>query len=218
MNIRCNRRYTGFTLSEVLITLVIIGVIAAITVPSVMQTTQRQEFVSALKKAHSVLNQALYRIAIDNGYPLGDYSFFEDENFIDEFGKVVNIMQKCNNTADCFGKSIKSSYKYLNNNLASDAKEGKSVITADGLLYTFSKVGTKYGLSPEDQANTIGRIIVDVNGRKAPNKYGLDTFFFYVVEGKGIVPAGQYSTSTCTRSSHGRSCTAKVLKEGKINY
>ena len=48
----------GFTLAEVLITLVIIGVIAAMTVPTLMNNTNAQEFRSALKKAISVANQA----------------------------------------------------------------------------------------------------------------------------------------------------------------
>ncbi len=52
-------RKLGFTLAEVLITLVIIGVIAAMTVPSLMQNTNAQEFRSALKKAISAANQAL---------------------------------------------------------------------------------------------------------------------------------------------------------------
>ncbi|MBQ3641415.1 type II secretion system protein [bacterium] len=49
----------GFTLAEVLITLVIIGVIAAMTVPTLMNNTQGQEYKSALKKAISAANQAL---------------------------------------------------------------------------------------------------------------------------------------------------------------
>ena len=49
----------GFTLAEVLMTLAIIGVIAALTVPSVIVNTQQKEFKTGLKKAVSVLNQAL---------------------------------------------------------------------------------------------------------------------------------------------------------------
>ena len=49
----------GFTLAEVLITLVIIGVIAAMTVPTLMNNTQGQENKTAFKKAISSMNQAL---------------------------------------------------------------------------------------------------------------------------------------------------------------
>ena len=44
-------RKSGFTLAEVLVTLMIIGVIAAMTIPSLMQNTQQQEFKAAYKKA-----------------------------------------------------------------------------------------------------------------------------------------------------------------------
>ena len=54
----------GFTLAEVLITLVIIGVIAAMTVPTLMNNTQGQEHKTAFKKAISSINQAFADICI----------------------------------------------------------------------------------------------------------------------------------------------------------
>lgn len=57
----------GFTLSEVLITLVIIGVVAAITIPVITVGHQQTETISKLKKALSVANQALQASTIDNG-------------------------------------------------------------------------------------------------------------------------------------------------------
>ena len=49
----------GFTLAEVLITLAIIGIVAALTIPSVISNYQQQEFKTGLKKAVSVLNEAI---------------------------------------------------------------------------------------------------------------------------------------------------------------
>ena len=57
----------GFTLAEVLITLVIIGVIAALTIPALMNKTNEQETVVAVKKAYSVLGQAYQRVIAENG-------------------------------------------------------------------------------------------------------------------------------------------------------
>ena len=48
----------AFTLAEVLITLAIIGVVAAISIPSVISNSQQQEFKTGLRKAVSVLNSA----------------------------------------------------------------------------------------------------------------------------------------------------------------
>lgn len=61
---------TGFTLSEVLITLGIIGVVAALTIPSVVNNYKKQQFRTGLKKEYSVLLQALDMYKEANGEPL----------------------------------------------------------------------------------------------------------------------------------------------------
>ena len=85
------KAFKGFTLAEVLITLVIVGVIAAMTIPTLMNNTQKQEFVSQLTKTYSTLSQGLNQIWNNNDTAPGDYEFFNDHNFIDEFAKVSNI-------------------------------------------------------------------------------------------------------------------------------
>ena len=57
----------GFTLAEVLITLGIIGVVAAITIPNVVQNYQKKVFSTRLKKTFSDLNQAIKFSQIENG-------------------------------------------------------------------------------------------------------------------------------------------------------
>ena len=59
----------AFTLAEVLITLGIIGVVAAITIPTLMANYQKAQYVTALKKAYSQINQVLVKIADDRGCP-----------------------------------------------------------------------------------------------------------------------------------------------------
>ena len=61
-----NKKY-GFTLAEVLITLVIIGIVAALASPMINNTTKWTSYESQLKKAQSVLNQGLLRYSVDNG-------------------------------------------------------------------------------------------------------------------------------------------------------
>ena len=64
------KRLKGFTLAEVLITLAIIGVVAAISIPSVISNTQQQEFKTGLRKAVSVLNSAItMNMALDGESP-----------------------------------------------------------------------------------------------------------------------------------------------------
>ncbi|MBQ8886305.1 MAG: type II secretion system protein [Candidatus Gastranaerophilales bacterium] len=212
----------GFTLAEVLITLVIIGIVAAITVPSMIQTTQKQEFVTALKKANSTLKQSMKLMEINNGYAPGDYSYLkENNNFIEEFAKVTSFMRTCDSLRDCFGRDEFHRYTFLNGVDTQNAfNDGKVVITTDGISYVYA--GEKFrnfGLSEEDYNNQIGAIVVDVNGaEKKPNKSGMDVFLFFLVDGKGIVPAGSFDDKDCNRKELGGECAAKVLKEGKINY
>lgn len=99
----------GFTLAEVLITLVIIGVIAAITVPSLINKTNNQETVSRLKKAYSTLAQVTNKIIAEEGSP---------QNWVTTPDNVFNLYKKhLNNARECSSESgciPQLTYKYLN--------------------------------------------------------------------------------------------------------
>lgn len=58
---------SGFTLAEVLITLAIIGVVAALTIPSLVSLYQKKEMEVAGKRAFSLLSQSVQRAKMDNG-------------------------------------------------------------------------------------------------------------------------------------------------------
>ncbi|PWL80398.1 hypothetical protein DBY21_01910 [Candidatus Gastranaerophilales bacterium] len=60
------RFLTGFTLAEVLITLGIIGIVAAMTLPSVIGKYQKKVTVERLKKVYTSLSQALIYSVKDN--------------------------------------------------------------------------------------------------------------------------------------------------------
>ena len=57
----------AFTLAEVLITLGIIGVVAALTMPSLIEHHQKQVVETKLKSFYSIMNQAIQIAAIDEG-------------------------------------------------------------------------------------------------------------------------------------------------------
>ena len=215
----------GFTLAEVLITLVIIGVIAAATIPTLINNTKKQEYVAGLKKANSTLSQALYKIGQNNGYPVGDYTFLKDKDFVDELAKVTSVIKKCD-YYNCFPDY--TGYKRLNGSTYADLSQDKSAISADGQIlgyielasgrWSVSSNSSAFGISEEDAENAIGRVSIDVNGNKPPNVTGRDVFFFVLVNGKGIIPAGSNSTDNCNKNGTGATCTAKVLRENAINY
>ena len=61
-----NKKY-GFTLAEVLITLVIIGVVATISTPVIQNHSKWAQYESGVKRAKSTLDQGLLRYSVDNG-------------------------------------------------------------------------------------------------------------------------------------------------------
>ena len=68
----------AFTLAEILITLAIIGIVAALAIPAVLANAQQQEYKTGLKKAVSVLNQAVMtNLALDDETPLTNSDLYE---------------------------------------------------------------------------------------------------------------------------------------------
>ena len=84
----------AFTLAEVLITLAIIGVVAAISIPSVIANVNQQEYKTGLRKAVSVLNSAItMNVALDGETPYslsaethGEYGLF---NYLQRHMSVI---------------------------------------------------------------------------------------------------------------------------------
>src|SRR5574344_558486 len=69
---------TAFTLAEVLIVLAIIGIVAALTIPTLMTKIQKHEYVVALKKAYSTQTDGWSRLLADEGVQnLEDTSVFQ---------------------------------------------------------------------------------------------------------------------------------------------
>ena len=60
-------KHFAFTLAEVLITLGIIGVVAAMTMPALIEHHQKSVISSRLKKFYSSINQAIKLSEVDNG-------------------------------------------------------------------------------------------------------------------------------------------------------
>ncbi|MDO5436848.1 MAG: type II secretion system protein [bacterium] len=125
----------GFTLAEVLITLAIIGVIAAISIPSVISNSQQQEFKTGLRKAVSVLNSAItMNMALDGETP------YDNSNLFGYMMKHMAVMETLESLAD----------KYC---MSNDGGTGSSCwgngtfYTTDGMRFEFYGGAVKTDLS-----------------------------------------------------------------------
>src|SRR5574344_1973996 len=92
-------KFLAFTLAEVLITLGIIGVVAALTIPTLMQKTQERESISKLKKVFSVLQNAYSRAINDEG-EISDWGTISDDDagsdlVMQKFVSYLNVLKNC---------------------------------------------------------------------------------------------------------------------------
>ena len=231
----------AFTLAEVLITLTIIGVIAAITIPTLMKKYQNHANYTALKKTYSVLSNAYKMIE-------RDYARYTDwpetggaihVALAERMEEYLKIQKKCSHN-QCFG------YTHYTLNPKAETTLGRagngtdtmarSYILTDGTIILFGLSGGQSAMSYEidrDDENSTTAIYVDVNGKKGPNQFGRDIFTFFIQKstnwwyqsygvpnsGDKILPAGytnivkNHNNDSCNPliSSYGYGCAARAL-------
>ena len=220
----------GFTLAEVLIVLIIIGVIAAITIPSVMQNTQKQEFVSALQKSYSTLSQATNYIIAEHGSPnctSGGWAC-SSTSIYEMYKKYLSYIKDCNSNKECWYKNefktLDGSTNPENSNWRNDNTNYKKFILADGILVMVDgSVSTQCkgtSATAKFTKNWCAKFIIDINGIKSPNIWGRDVFHFMIKE-DGLVPYGcdaENIEDVCSKNNVGYGCACRVLNEGTMNY
>jgi hypothetical protein len=84
----------------------IIGVIAAVTIPSLKKSSDEKAAIAGMKKAYSQLNQLISRSEIDNG-SLRRWSLQNTESFYEEYIiPYLNVTKNCKFDDTCFGEGI----------------------------------------------------------------------------------------------------------------
>ena len=219
----------AFTLSEVLITLGIIGVVAAMTLPSVMQNYREKETVAKLKKVYSILSQALVSAINDTGMTVDQWDLKNggsaegSQELVEQYFKPhLKIADDCQNLNSCIGEK---KYRYLNGQEhISYAGQGayKHLVLADGQLVIFLVGGSFKNCS--DGKSDCAYIYIDINGYyRGPNQFGKDAFMFGMKKDQ-IRPWGtqienpKFSSVCNTKSSYGYSCTAWVIFNENMDY
>lgn len=228
------KKLRGFTLAEVLITLGVIGVVAALTLPTLIKNYQKHVLVNQLKKAVSVFEQGMQKMIIDESVDnLKQLPMFDMDNgcYQNGYGSLIGetLLKK-------YFKILKFSYdefeaKYLDENLGEDSSSDPApVYMSDGTIYYIDGCYSSNWIA--------GSVIIDVNGTKKPNQWGRDVFEFYITPLGNLVPIrGTYEQSKSSRywkngnylcgtegssdisNVGGYGCAARIIENGwKMDY
>ncbi len=170
----------GFTLAEVLITLAIIGVVAAITLPNLATNIQKASIGPTLAKAVNTLENVNKTILTDN-----TARQLEQVCTTDYVACIQDYLAGSKITT-------KQSYKasFLD---ATSAFSATGFVTNDGVAYYQSAAPSTTALAtaPTDYYGRYYTIYIDVDGPgKGLNAVGKDTFLFYVDLNGTIIPYG----------------------------
>ena len=177
------RHWCGaFTLAEVLITLGIIGVVAAMTMPSLITAKQEKATISTIKKNYSILANALLMAQNDNGelYTWGITKDADGLNLVSSNLKpYLKIIEDCGvgEKSDC-APGDNGKFKDL-----TGRKRTEDFSSSDYYSFRLND-GTAVAIQLKTKAECISsesscmNFYIDTNGKKYPNTLGKDIFYF----------------------------------------
>ncbi len=158
----------AFTLAEVLITLGIIGIVSAITMPTLISNHKQQTYMTTLHKVYNETHQALTQLKTDkNVETLTEAGLNSNAALADWAKKYFKVQTDCGTSATpCFAPS----YKHLKGATVSDISftSGASCFQ----LPSGASIRPYYKSEYEKKIN----LFVDTNGAKGPNILGRDAY------------------------------------------
>lgn len=197
-----NTRYKAskaFTLSEVLITLVILGIIVALTIPSLINKKEKQEWRTGLNVGYAIVSQAITAMKADGVSAYDDFDYNAIANFDANDPKAFYPLFRTyfNVTKDCTGgkcgdiRNCPSNIyqNYMNTVGLCMSYQGHDLFQiSNGMLVMVDYAQLNWVNAPHGGPV---HITIDVNGyNKKPNTYGKDVFVFELLPGNKLVPVG----------------------------
>lgn len=214
----------AFTLAEVLITLGIIGVVASMTLPALIQKQQKKEFLTQAKVVYNTLNNALERAKVSYGTEIENWEFLESgsnlersmffaEKYLIPNLKVIEYCKKSTNTQAC-SHSV-GSYDYKGADFTSFKPQnnyGTTLVLSNSAIVSI-QAGNINGNTERV------RIVYDVNGIKGLNFMGKDVFIVELGGRQGggdknrFLPYGYRKDKDCSYYKNGFQADLTCTKE-----
>ncbi len=238
----------AFTLAETLITLAIIGIVASLIMPGLRNSMSRDTKALSLARTvelfHNGISEIFNEVHMNNteSSPATELVSIELKDLFndDTDGYLIDGTNLMDKTMGLMGTEEVNDY---DTSLIRDysGNEVNDYILKNLKTYRFKKLnsvimlqstgGANIGLAPKDTG--LCRVLIDVNGNKAPNRIGNDIFLFALANNGQLVPAGSdaynnnifmdnfetYQEACQDNIDTGLSCAARVMADGwKINY
>ena len=187
----------GFTLSELLMALTIVGVIAVLTVPVMMNNIHNKMFATQVKNMVAMIEQlAQDQLIVHRTRDLSDTDFGDPEKLLTD--KHFAITKNCSAstaTKDCWkiaatGKD-KVQYKYISGSIPASFHDGRTLVLKNGVIIRYTLPSS----SENQSGDIVGKFFMDINGNEKPNIAGRDLFGFYITN-KGKVVDQSYASSS----------------------
>lgn len=201
-------------MAEVLITLGIIGVVVAMTLPTVVNNARNKELEARFKQAYSQIYQAVLLFANENPQLWQTYCggnitspglFFRD--FQNKFQTVSYFAPR---TRDLTEVGYKQEYFYT-------PEIGKKKFNVDG--HDLGAFVTKNGMIIFNSGCWWQRsldFVVDTNGHKGPNKFGYDVFYFQISKNDQLLPSSNNDKFTSEYSQNAGCCSFTGTTDGTL--
>lgn len=189
--VNCKKR--AFTLAEVLITLAIIGVVAALTMPTLINSINKKHWITGYKKAYSELSQVHQLLNSEaGGLYMSECRDFDDACLRNLFAEKLKVIESCNATTP---NKCQENSTFLNgaviglSNLNINAS-WPTIVTTSGYSVKFRfhiSDCSEYSQNYLGRLTTCGWMQIDVNALKKPNVAGKDIYFVHIYKNK-LVP------------------------------
>ena len=215
----------AFTLAEVLITLTIIGVVSAITIPTVKRVSNERQTISQLKAVHSILGQALKSSEAE----YGSASTWTEERWTQKGAEeIAEKLIPFFKIAENCGIEDKNRICVHDNSTLKNGEKSTIFIPTDVRYYKFKlnngiTIWFKSTDAGEFASGDYLVIFTDLNGKTPPNKWGTDIFAFTYSDDK-LIPWGAknshypFETACLAKDATGYGCAYYILTTNKMDY